>query len=139
MTLTIILITPTVLALLFVIRSHWIVYQQAKHLILCAWYTLRTNAGTALLDDALQVWPDSQIFWEVWNWSWRRYVVYPELYEEIRTWMVTELAREDLTWEFVKAELERTGVQSDELSSMTNMQADPKSSTPEKPFDVSRN
>lgn len=94
------LIVPIALiALLIAIRGHWILFQSARHTLFVKYWALMTRQGAVILDEATVVWPTIYMLLEVWRWDWRRYVVAQGLYDDMNTWILTQMERTDLDFE----------------------------------------
>lgn len=103
------MISPLTIGLAFgfliCIRSFWVSWALEDYQMRSLTYLTLCRLDEEAGSDMGELWPRSYMYWELWRWDFRRYVIDHERYDLMVEWLDTQLARTDLSHDVLQREI----------------------------------
>ena len=90
------------LAIISIIRYHWINAQTLWLTIATTHYVMRKKPSNEEIEQMVTLWPRSHQFYEIWRWDFSRYAVYPEMFNEVMVFARKDMENPNLNVELVE-------------------------------------
>lgn len=93
-----ILLAIPLFLLLLSLRVYWILWQVDTYTAKALYWTFRTKQTVEVTNEMSKLWPLYHMVFEMWNWSFQRYVIHQDHYLDMQDYIAQELKRNDIDW-----------------------------------------